>query len=105
MKVDATPIQHAAMAAAVQAIAGYFTGDWATGAALACIWFIAREHTQAEYRWIEKFGWDYEAEGHLRRNMPWWGGFDPRVWNTASVLDWLIPVLACAGIYYIQGTI
>lgn len=102
MKVDTTPIQHAAMAAAVQAIAGYFTGDWATGAALACIWFIAREHTQAEYRWIEQFGWDYEAEGYLRRNMPWWGGFDARVWNKASVLDWLIPVLACAVIYIIK---
>lgn len=63
MKMDVTPLTHIAIAAAIQAIAGYFTGDWITGAALACTWFIAREHTQAEYRWIEKFG-----EG-LRSNM------------------------------------
>jgi len=99
MKMDITPLTHAAIASAVQAITGYFTGDWTTGAALACIWFIAREHTQAEYRWIERFG-----KG-LRANMPQWGGFDYRVWNAASALDFIAPIMACAGIYYIQGTI
>ena len=97
MKMDITPLAHAAIASAIQAITGYFTGDWITGAALACIWFIAREHAQAEYRWIEKFG------NGLRKNMPQWGGFDYRVWNAASALDFIVPVIACAGIYYIQG--
>ncbi len=51
--------------------------------------FIAREHTQAEYRWIEMFG-------HGRRmNMPWWGSFDPRAWDMASLMDFAVPVVAC----------
>ncbi|EOK0633339.1 TPA: hypothetical protein ACH9JM_004450 [Escherichia coli] len=51
--------------------------------------FIAREHTQAEYRWIEMFG-------HGKRmNMPWWGGFDPRAWDVASLMDFAVPVVAC----------
>ncbi|ESA87115.1 hypothetical protein HMPREF1601_03167, partial [Escherichia coli 907779] len=43
----------------------------------------------AEYRWIEMFG-------HCKRiNMPWWGGFDPRVWDVASLMDFAVPVVAC----------
>ncbi|EJM2040731.1 hypothetical protein NN568_004316, partial [Escherichia coli] len=37
---------------AVQVLAGLFTGNWAYGAIAGCTFFIAREHTQAEYRWI-----------------------------------------------------
>ncbi|END1044007.1 hypothetical protein ABLK03_004585, partial [Escherichia coli] len=41
------------------------------------------------YRWIEMFG-------HGKRmNMPWWGGFDPRVWDVASLMDFSVPVVAC----------
>lgn len=89
-----TPISHASIAVVVQIIVGLMAGNWWFGAALACCWWIAREHTQAEYRWIEKFG-----EGK-RSNMPEWGGFDPRIWNIGSVLDWLMPVIACVGIYF-----
>ena len=96
---DKTPLIHAAVSVALQVAVGLASGDWLSGGIAACIWFIAREHTQAEYRWIEKFG-----KG-LRANMPQWGGFDYRVWNTASALDFIVPVIACAGIYYIQGTI
>ena len=96
---DKTPLIHAAVSVALQVAVGLASGDWLSGGIAACIWFIAREHTQAEYRWIEKFG-----KG-LRANMPQWGGFDYRVWNAASALDFIVPVIACAGIYYIQGTI
>lgn len=66
-----------------------FTGNWAYGAIAGCTFFIAREHTQAEYRWIEMFG-------HGKRmNMPWWGGFDPRAWDVASLMDFAVPVVAC----------
>lgn len=59
------------------------------GAIAGCTFFIAREHTQAEYRWIEMFG-------HGKRmNMPWWGGFDPRAWDVASLMDFAVPVVAC----------
>ncbi len=29
-------------------------------------------------------------------NMPWWGGFDPRAWDVASLMDF-VPVVASAG--------
>lgn len=94
---DKTPLIHAAVSVAIQIAVGFASGDWLSGGIAACIWFIAREHTQAEYRWIEKFG------NGLRANMPQWGGFDYRVWNAASALDFIAPIIACAGIYYIQG--
>ena len=54
--MDITSILHALCAVAVQVLAGLFTGNWAYGAIAGCTFFIAREHTQAEYRWIEMFG-------------------------------------------------
>ena len=95
INMDISPLLHALVATALQAIAGLLLGDWFTGGALGCLWFVAREHTQAEYRWIAKLG-----KGK-RASMPWWGGFDPRAWDAASVLDWLVPVIACAAIYVI----
>lgn len=65
------------------------------GGAIGCIWFIAREHTQAEYRWIAQLG------AGRRANMPWWGGFDRRAWNLPSLLDWFVPVLACTVVYFV----
>ncbi|MCX9145726.1 hypothetical protein [Erythrobacter sp. WG] len=82
-------IEHALVALALQALIGFATGRWWTGAAAASGYFIGREVAQAEYRWIEQFG------GGLRANMPWNAVFDPRVWQTAvQVADWLGPVLA-----------
>lgn len=100
---DKTPLIHAAVSVAVQAAVGLTSGDWLSGGIAACVWWAAREHTQAEYRWIESFGWDHEAEGYLRRNLPWWGGFDPRAWDKASVLDFLAPVAACTAVYFLKG--
>lgn len=53
-----------------------------------CAFYIGREITQAEYRWISSFG-----EGR-RANMPWWGGLDLRVWNLKSATDALGPIFA-----------
>lgn len=69
---DISPLAHAAIAVTVQCAIGLVSGLWAAGGAIGCIWFISREHTQAEYRWIAKFG------GGNRACMPWWVGFDPR---------------------------
>ena len=91
--MDLTPIEHAFIAAAAQTSVGIISGDWLSGAALACMWFIAREHTQAEYRWIEKFG-----KG-LRSNMPWWGGLDPKAWTFGSALDAITPICGCFFLY------
>ena len=90
--MDWTPVIHAAIALAVQIALGLALGNWWLGAALACAWFAAREHTQAEYRWIEQRG------NGSRASMPWWGGFDLRVWNWCSALDCLLPVVACAAV-------
>lgn len=87
--MDISPLLHALCAVAAQILVGLFTGNWAYGAIAGCTFFIAREHTQAEYRWIEMFG-------HGKRmNMPWWGGFDPRAWDVASLMDFAVPVVAC----------
>lgn len=95
MKMDFTPLSHALAAAVLQCLVGLLTGMWGVGGALGCLWFIAREQTQAEYRWIAKFG------AGKRENMPWWGGFDRRAWNMPSLLDWLVPVLACTVVYFV----
>lgn len=92
---DFSPLTHAAIAVAMQCAFGLLSGMWTAGGAIGCIWFIAREHTQAEYRWIAQIG------GGKRVNMPWWGGFDRRAWNIPSLLDWLVPVLACTAVYFV----
>ena len=91
--MDTSPIGHAVAAVALQCAVGLLFGDWHTGGLVGCMWFFAREHTQAEYRWISSFG------NGKRANMPWWGGFDPRAWDKASLMDWLVPVVACLALY------
>lgn len=95
--MDWTPLKHAAIAVAAQVLVGLLTGNWWLGGVLACTWWIAREHTQAEYRWIAQFG------AGVRANMPQWGGFDPRVWTLGSVVDWLVPVIACSFIWWLMS--
>lgn len=75
---------HAVLALLLQAAVVLATGNWWLGAALAVGIFAGREQAQAEYRWIERYG------SGLRANMPWWGGFDPRVWTLKSVADVLL---------------
>ncbi|MFO3907229.1 hypothetical protein AAHD62_22320 [Enterobacter hormaechei] len=93
--MDISPLLHALCAVTLQSIAGLLTGDWVAGAVIGCTFFIAREHTQAEYRWIAAFG-----KGR-RAAMPWWGGFDWRAWNMASLFDWLVPVVVCAVVFIV----
>lgn len=92
MKIDISPLIHAAIAAAIQIIIGYLTNNWILGGVCGCMWFIAREHTQAEYRWIATYG------RGKRNNMPWYGGIDPKAWDVASVLDFAVPVVVCSGL-------
>lgn len=84
---------HVAIAVLIQLLVVLAFRSWGGGAAAACAWSISREITQAEYRWIEHYG------GGLRANMPWWGGFDMRVWNHADPwLDWIVPCVAVIAI-------
>jgi len=48
------------------------------GAVLASAFFVGREHAQAEYRWIERYG------NGRRANMKWWNVFEPRIWDLHS---------------------
>lgn len=77
-------LDHVAIALLIQLPLARLHG-WAAGTAAACAWSVSREITQAEYRWIERYG-----DG-LRANMPWWGGFDARVWHADAWLDWIVP--------------
>ncbi|WP_447515645.1 hypothetical protein [Escherichia coli] len=94
--LDISPLLHAVIAVVIQVTSGFLLGEWAAAGAIGCMWLIAREHTQAEYRWIAKFG------AGKRANMPWWGGFSWRAWNLPSLLDWLVSVLACAVVYFVS---
>ena len=90
-----TPISHASIAVVVQIIVGLMAGNWWFGAALACCWWIAREHTQAEYRYLK--------HASLKRSDVKW--LELRVlvtksaWSKDSVLDFVIPTVAATSTY------
>ncbi|GAA4005821.1 hypothetical protein [Sphingomonas humi] len=86
-------LSHVAIALLIQlAVTRGLRTNWWAGAAAAACWAISREITQAEYRWIEAYG------GGLRANMPWWGGFDPRVWHLDAMVDWALPTVVVAAV-------
>jgi hypothetical protein len=85
-------VWHMVIALALQGGVGYFTGDWVSGGVAGAAIFIGREHAQAEYRWIERYGLRHRA------NMPFWGGFDPRVWSRKSLLDWALPLAVVSAV-------
>lgn len=81
-------MMHALIAILIQIGLGLASGNWLLAGLAGAAVFIGREHAQAEQRWIERFGLGRRA------NMPWWGGFDVRVWNRKSLLDWIAPIAA-----------
>lgn len=93
--MNATTLQHIIIALVIQAIPGLLFNDWISGGAFASGGFIYREITQAEYRWISTYG------NGQRINMPWWGGFDLKVWNKLdSWMDWITPTIACGATWF-----
>lgn len=78
---------HAVIALVAQFLIGKLTGNWWVVAVLFSGFYLGREHAQAEYRWIERFG-----QG-LRKNLPWYGALDPKVWNLHSITDWVLPIV------------
>ena len=84
--MDWTTLQHAVIALICSGI-GWLCGQPIAGAAFGAALFLGREHAQAEYRWIERFG------NGKRANLPIWGAFDYRVWDMGSILDWLVPLV------------
>ena len=91
-------IGHVLLAVGIQLAVRTLLRSWWAGAAAAVAWALAREITQAEYRWIEAFG------GGLRANMPWWGGLDPAVWQKFDPwLDWIVPSAVVCAIALLAG--
>lgn len=85
MKLDLTPLGHAICVNIIQLFGFILFGDVLISGVIGATFFIAREHTQAEYRWIIKYGLG------KRINMPWYGGLSYKVWDTGSILDFLVP--------------
>ena len=83
---------HALISLVVATIGGLAFGSWLLAATFMAGFYLGREHGGAEYRWIEQYG-----EGR-RANMPWWGGFDPKVWSRDSVLDFTGPLIVLVAI-------
>ena len=90
-----TVLEHVIIAMICTGI-GFLCGDLYAGAAFGSALFIGREHTQAEYRWIQTYG------QNKRDNMKWYGGFLPVVWDLGSLMDWLVPALTVSiiGVIY-----
>jgi len=68
-----------------------FVGEPLAGAAFGTAFFMGREHAQAESRYIK-------ANGGLRSRTPIepsLGAFKPSSWNRDSVLDFVVPAVAC----------
>ena len=89
-------MSHVLVAVVFQLIVGLLFRRWLIGGMLITFFYIGREITQAEYRWISTFG-----EGR-RANMPWWGGIDPQAWTWKSVGDVLLPTMAVLAVYGIS---
>lgn len=49
-------------------------------------WFVSREQTQAEYRYIEKYA------GGLRANMSFYAWLEPKAWTLKSLFDFILPI-------------
>lgn len=89
--MDWTPFEHAAIAVLCQLIGWFVTGDIYYGACLGIGIMIGREHSQAEDRWMS-------LNHSSRKYMPEWAGFDPKVWDWASILDIAVPLAFCTAI-------
>lgn len=85
---------HALGTLAFQLIFTFCTFHWlylfpasVIGGLLAIAFFYGREFSQAEYRWIDKFG------NGSRSNAKWYAGFDLRCWNFGSYVDIATPII------------
>jgi hypothetical protein len=88
---------HIIFAVMLQAWVATVLRNWTAGAMTASAWAISREVTQAEYRWIEQYGYG------LRANMPWWGGLDFTVWQHLDPwLDWISPCAVTVAIAFLM---
>ena len=65
------------------------------------VWYMGREYSQAEYRYIEAYCY------RKRENMPWYAPFLACSWTVKGMLDWILPLLvsvAAMGLMRLFGT-
>ena len=62
---------------------------------LPVLFYLGREHAQAEQRCISKY------YGNQRINSPWYCGFEYRAWNIKSMFDWVIPLIITVTTVYL----
>lgn len=77
--IDFSHIIHSAAAVALQCAVGFTFGMWGICGALGCVWFIAREHDQAECRWISRLANGNTAAGYYQAFLAAWRRNDPRI--------------------------
>ena len=89
-------IEHSLYAIAIQLVLYFvFSQSLLVGALVASAFFIARELTQAEYRYIDEF-----LYGRRENGMRWWYALNPFVWSKESfVYDLLFPCIAVFSVY------
>ena len=92
-------LAHPVIALFLQAVIGLVSGDWWVGAAAGAFYFVGREYAQAEYRNIE------HNYGGFRRNMPYFGGLEPRAWTLKGLLDFILPSIAVVAVAFLKSWI
>lgn len=92
-------LAHPVIALVLQAVIGLASGDWWVGAAAGAFYFTGREYAQAEYRNIEQHYNGY------RRNMPYFGGLEPRAWTLKGLLDFILPSIAVLAVALLKSWI
>jgi hypothetical protein len=92
-------LAHPVIALVLQAVIGLISGDWWVGAAAGAFYFVGREYAQAEYRNIE------QNYGGLRKNMPYFGGLEPRAWTLKGLLDFILPSLTVTAVAFLRSWI
>lgn len=88
-------LQHTIIALLIQGGVWLIAGDLWLGALLAIGFYAGREHSQAEYRYMD-------IRNCNRSAMPFYGGFTKEAWNLDSFInDFLTPSIAvCAVAFY-----
>ena len=88
---------HAPISCAIVLVTMVAGGDAFLAWAVMAGWWVSREWTQAEYRWIAQYG-----DG-TRASMPWWGGLDPKAWTfKAFVMDMVLPAVASGALAWLM---
>lgn len=85
--MNASNLQHAAFAVALQVILGLSTGAWVWAGVVPCMFFLGREVAQREY---------HLTGGASVKTLKPWAGFDLLRWSRDQLGDLGAPAIACA---------